>query len=111
MKQLSITVLVLGGTILANGVPSFASGNGGTSSSTNIFTQAGSLIDEFVGATAGVSVAWLLFEIYHLAFLIFRGGTNVNKRDEAKTHAFHIAIAGGLIGSSGLVLKYLLHLF
>lgn len=63
-----------------------------------------------VGGVGGVSAAYLLFEIYHVAILFMHGGSNAQKREEAKSHMVHIVIAGIVIGSSGFILGVILHL-
>ena len=75
-----------------------------------LFTGLASLAKEVVGTVGGLSVAYTLYEIYHAAFLFMRGGTNAQKREEAKTHLVHVAIGAAFIGSAGLILFWMLHL-
>ena len=90
-------------------------GNSSASNSTNGINQAGSVIGNvvksFLGIVAGLTVAYTLYQIYVLAFLFFRGGTNANKRDEAKTHAIHLVIGAGIAGASGYLLALMMGLF
>lgn len=76
----------------------------------NLFQQTSLLVKAAVGSVGGIALGWLIYEIYHVAISFLKGGTNAQKRDEAKSHFFYIVIAGGLIGSSGVVLAWMLHL-
>lgn len=71
----------------------------------------GTLIKSVVGIVGGVAVAYTLYEIYHVAILFMRGGTNAQRRDEAKTHFLHVAIGASITGASGIILAILLGLF
>ena len=76
----------------------------------SMWQQMATITKYTVGGVGGISVAYLLFEMYHVAILFMRGGSNAQKREEAKTHMVHIAIAGIVIGSSGVLLDVILHL-
>ena len=75
-----------------------------------MWNQMATITKYVVGGAGGMAVAYLLFEIYHVAILFMHGGSNAQKREEAKSHMVHIAIAGIVIGSSGFILDVILHL-
>ncbi len=109
----SVNVNVIGNINGVNDPTGLSSlGSSNTGSGINQFgSTLGTLIKSIIGIVGGVAVAYTLYEIYHVAILFMRGGTNAQRRDEAKTHFLHVAIGASITGASGIILAILLGLF
>ena len=130
MKRAYVASYVTAAVFLTSGVSAFATtvignvngvndptglsslGGSKTGSGINQFgSTLGTLIKSLIGIVGGVAVAYTLYEIYHTAILFMRGGTNAQRRDEAKTHLLHVVIGASITGASGIILAILLGLF
>ncbi|WP_029421810.1 hypothetical protein [Alicyclobacillus macrosporangiidus] len=67
----------------------------------------GSVLNGFIGwalgAVAAVAGAWFLFHLYKAIMLWMAGSHHAQKREEAKSHFVHVAIAGVVLGAAGVI--------
>ncbi|MCL6441898.1 MAG: hypothetical protein K6T83_00285 [Alicyclobacillus sp.] len=87
-----------------------ASSSGPASSISSPVTASGdvgSIINTIIkwvdGAVLAVAGAWFLFSLYMAIMKYMSGSHHAQKREEAKTHLVHVAIAGVLLGAAGVV--------
>ncbi|MHB1681937.1 MAG: hypothetical protein ACYCYO_03800 [Bacilli bacterium] len=71
-------------------------------SATSIFTIIGNLVSAGVTVTGGVALAVVLYSLLRAAMLFGLGGAQAQRRDEAKQHLSHAAIAGVFVGGAGI---------
>ena len=71
-------------------------------SATSIFTIIGNLVSAGVTVAGGVALAVVLYSLLRAAMLFGLGGAQAQRRDEAKQHLSHAAIAGVVVGGAGI---------
>ena len=71
--------------------------------STSIFTIIGNIVTDGVKVAGGVALAVVLYSLLRAAMLFGLGGANAQRRDEAKQHLSHAAIAGVVVGGAGII--------
>ena len=73
-----------------------------TGSSTSLFTIIGQIVTAGVTVAGGVALAVVLYSLLRAAMLFGLGGAHAQRRDEAKQHLSHAAIAGVVVGGAGV---------
>ena len=84
-------------------VPGVTNSTGGLVHSTSIFTIIGQLVTDGVTVAGGVALAVVLYSLLRAAMLFGLGGAQAQRRDEAKQHLSHAAIAGVVVGGAGII--------